>query len=99
MLVVLEALAGERDFIQLVRVVNLVAEPDPVDAGPVIQVDADVVAATSEQMADTAVDVVGPDLEDSRPFDEFSVGLGYDLEEPNLFGMSHWTALPVAEVI
>ncbi|MDT5359414.1 MAG: hypothetical protein QOC69_1176, partial [Mycobacterium sp.] len=32
--------------------------PDPVDAGPVIQVNADVVAGTSEQMADTAVDVV-----------------------------------------
>ncbi|MDT5238041.1 MAG: hypothetical protein QOD97_239 [Mycobacterium sp.] len=71
MLVVLEALAGKRDVIRLVRVVDLVAEPDPVDAGPVIQVNADVVAGTSEQMADTAVDVVRSDLEDSRPFDEF----------------------------
>ena len=94
MLVVLEALAGERDVIRLVRIVDLVAEPDPVDAGPVIEVDADVIAGTSKQMANTAVDVVRPDLEDSRPFDEFRVGLGYDLEEPNLFGMTHWTDLP-----
>jgi hypothetical protein len=55
----------------------------------VIQVNADVVAGTSEQMADTAVDVVRPDLEDSRPFDEFRVGLRSASKNPTLFGMAH----------
>ncbi|MDT5125071.1 MAG: hypothetical protein QOH54_715 [Mycobacterium sp.] len=72
--------------------------PDPADAGPVIQVNADVVAGTSEQMADTAVDVVRSDLEDSRPFDEFPRWPSLGLEGPNLFGMAHWIDLPVADV-
>jgi hypothetical protein len=61
-------------------------KPDPVDAGPVIQVNADVVAGTSEQMADTAIDVVRSDLEDSRPFDEFGVGLRSASKDPTCSG-------------
>ena len=62
MLVVLEALTGEDDVERVVRVVDFVTEPDPVNTGPVIQVDADVVAGTSEQLADTASG--HPDLAD-----------------------------------